>query len=80
MWTGDKGQVPFNKTNSNFTELYGTAFYYGVDSGTTNTYVVLLATLKPNPITLPSTVGTVLRFSPANTNSGVHLHSMPPRS
>lgn len=68
--TGDKGQVPFNKTNSNFTELYGTAFYYGVDSGAVNAYVVLLATLKPNPITFPSTVGTVLRFSPSNTNTG----------
>jgi hypothetical protein len=68
--TGDKGQTPFNKTNANFTELYGNSFYYGVDSGAANTYLVLLATLKPNPLAFPSSIGTLLRFAPANANSG----------
>src|ERR1700747_122850 len=69
--TGDKGQVPFNKTNANFIELYGTSFYFGVDSSVTpNVCTVLLATLKPNPTVFPSSTGTILRFTPANANTG----------
>jgi hypothetical protein len=68
--TGDKGQVPFNKTNQNDTELYNAAFFVGTDSGAANAYVVTLASLKPNPLVFPSSLGTSLRFTPAHANTG----------
>lgn len=68
--TGDDGQVPFNKTNANFTELYGTAFYFGVDSGTAGAYVITTASLKPNPTGYTLATGTIVRFTPLNANPG----------
>lgn len=68
--TGDRGQVPFTKVNQNFTELYSSAFYSGVDTGIANAHVVSLSSLVPNPVVFPATAGTVLRFTPAAANTG----------
>jgi hypothetical protein len=68
--TGDNGQTPFNKVNANFTELYTTAFYFGVDSGVANAYLVAAATLKPTPVALSLIVGTIIHFTPLNANNG----------
>jgi hypothetical protein len=67
---GDNGQTPFTKVNTNFTELYGTAFYFGVDSGVANAYLVAGASLKPNPFGPSLTLGTIIRFTPLNANTG----------
>jgi hypothetical protein len=69
--TGDKGQVPFQKTNANFTELYSTGPFSAADSGAVNAYVVTLASLKPAPALAPLLfIGLTLTISAINANTG----------
>src|ERR1700684_4714572 len=69
--TGAKGQTPWNAFNSNSTELYSKAAFFGVDSACANAYVVALETLQPNPAVAPSLVaGVRLRFIPLNASTG----------
>ena len=68
--TGSKGQVPWNAFNANSTELYGAATY-GVESGAVNAYVLLLASLFPQPATAPTLKqGQLIRFVPQTPNNG----------
>lgn len=68
---GDKGQVPFTKANSNFTELYSKAFLFGIDSGAANAYVVALASLVPTPAVAPAlAAGLLVRFTPTHVGTG----------
>jgi hypothetical protein len=66
--TGDKGQVPFQKVNAGFSELYGTAVYTGVDTGVANAYVVAAVLPTPTPFVLAP--GTLLLFTPVNPSTG----------
>jgi hypothetical protein len=66
--TGDKGQVPFNKANSNFTDLYSHSVFSGVDTGAANAYVV--ATFTPTPAAaIALSVGMIVIFTPVNANN-----------
>ena len=64
--TGDKGQVPFQKVNSNFSELYPKIPFYGIDSGLANAYVV--TTTVQGALTL--TAGVRVHFLPLFNNTG----------
>jgi hypothetical protein len=67
--TGDKGQVPFNKVNSNFNELYNAAVFFGIDTGTLNNIVIPV--LDPSPESFVTDPGrTQVYFTPAVQNTG----------
>jgi hypothetical protein len=69
--TGARGQVPWNAFNTNSTELYSKAAFFGVDSGAANAYVVALATLQPQPAVAPTLVaGIPVRFIPTHPSTG----------
>jgi hypothetical protein len=68
--TGARGQVPWNAFNTNSTELYSKANFFGVDSGAANAYVVTLASLVPNPAVAPAlAAGVIVRFTPTHINT-----------
>lgn len=50
--------------------IYSGAAYYGTDSGAVNAYVVLAATVIPAITVFPTAIGTLIRFTPLNTNTG----------
>jgi hypothetical protein len=71
--TGDKGQVPFQKVNANFADLYAqvTALqtgvvYYGTDGGAANAYAVTISVGSGFGLT----TGVFVRFTAANANTG----------
>jgi hypothetical protein len=69
--TGSRGQVPWNAFNTNSTELYSKAYFFGVDSGATNAYVATLASLIPNPAVAPAlAAGVAVRITPTHVNTG----------
>jgi hypothetical protein len=69
--TGSKGQVPWNAFNTNSTELYKNAFFFGLDTGAVNAYVVTLANLLPGPAAAVSpNAATIFRFTPNTPNTG----------
>lgn len=77
--TGDSPKSAFDKINANFTEVYGNIpvlsgnYFFGVDSGAVNAYVVTLASLLPAPsITSPPSLaaGLSVRFTPTHTDTG----------
>lgn len=69
--TGQKGQVPWAAFNTNSTELYKNAFFFGLDTGIVNAPVVTLSNLLPGPAaTFVPNVATILRFTPGFVNNG----------
>jgi parallel beta-helix repeat protein len=69
--TGSRGQVPWNAFNTNSTELYKNAFFYGLDTGIVNAPVITLANLLPEPAgPLVPNAATILRFVPGFVNTG----------
>jgi hypothetical protein len=68
--TGAKGQTPWNAFNSNSTDLYQKAAFFGVDSGAANAYVVAYSTLQPQPAVAPTlTAGIRVRFIPLHPST-----------
>lgn len=73
--TGDRGQVPFTKTNQNLTELYTDAVFFGIDSGTAGAYVIATSAYSPIPaawVTSGATLyaGMLVRITPLAANPG----------
>jgi hypothetical protein len=69
--TGSRGQVPWQAFNANSTELYKNAYFFGIDSGAVNAYVVTLANLLPQPaVSFAPTSATIIRFTPNTPNTG----------
>jgi hypothetical protein len=67
--TGDRGQVPGQKVNSNCTDLYSSAVYLGTDTGSVNAMVVAAFAPQPAaPIALAA--GMTVRVIPAVLNTG----------
>jgi hypothetical protein len=69
--TGDSGQVPFNKTNANFSDLYGKALFVGTDSGVAGAYVIAANAFTPLPAAaIALSIGMTVTFTALNANPG----------